>query len=137
MPVLDSCHAQVIRALQKDGWNAQFPPEVLRLEARRIVIDIRAARQINGHSEQIIFVEVKCFAETGIPTRDLYAAIGQYLVYRTVLSQLHMPLPVLLAVPEDAYAALFDSTIQQVVADNDIKLIVVDLKREVIVQWKL
>lgn len=135
MSRLDVCHNQVVNALQKDGWAVDQFPFVLVTETRRAFVDIRAVRKNNGHDEQILLAEVKCFTQRNSRSSDLYTAIGQYLVYRTMLIENNLIMPLYLAVPDDIYDELFDSTIQQLIRDNDLKIITVDLEREVIIRW--
>ncbi|HRF95984.1 MAG TPA: element excision factor XisH family protein, partial [Aggregatilineales bacterium] len=68
-----------------------------------IVIDIRANYGLNGQSRQILLVEVKCFADSSEYTRDLYVAIGQYVVYQAMLNELKNSTPLYLAIPLTAY----------------------------------
>ena len=98
--------------------------------------DIRANYASNGQSRQILLVEVKCFGDSSEYTRDLYVAIGQYVVYQAMLNELKNSTPLYLAIPLTAYNDLFDSVIQRAVNDVKIKIIVVDIEREEIAQWK-
>ena len=136
MPAIDSCQPQVIRALEKDGWNVETNSGRFRKDNRAIVIDIRANYGSNGQSRQILLVEVKCFADSSEYTRDLYVAIGQYVVYQAMLNELKNSTSLYLAIPLRAYDDLFDGVIQRAINDVKIKIIVVDIEREEIVQWK-
>ncbi len=136
MPAIDSCQPQVIRALEKDGWRIETEGRRFRKEKRAIMIDIRANYGSNGQSRQILLAEVKCFANPNEYTRDLYTAIGQYIVYRAMLDDLKNITPLYLAIPVRAYHDLFDSIIQRAINDVKIKIIVVDIEREEIVEWK-
>ena len=90
MPAIDVCHSQVVHALQKDGWTVDPQPFTIRVQRRRGFIDIIANQSINGTSQQILLAEVKCFQDQASWTNDLYAAIGQYIVYRTMLEQINI-----------------------------------------------
>jgi hypothetical protein len=85
MPALDSCHPQVVRALEKAGWNVSPVPHAIRVPGRRypLLADMRA----NRDEASIIVVEVKCFLDD--PIAELYVAIGQYMIYRSLLRQSH------------------------------------------------
>jgi hypothetical protein len=135
MPVLDSCHPQIVRALRKEGWRVEDKPRALRVNRRRVLVDVSASRITNTGVREILLAEVKCLSESST-TQELYTAIGQYLVYRTMLDQLEIRVPLYLAVPEAGYLSLFDSTIRQLVDDNRIKLVIVNLVTETIVAWK-
>jgi hypothetical protein len=64
MPQLDQCYDQVVRALQKAGWEVGEYPYILPIPGRRpLQIDIYARRTANSHPQVIIIVEVKCFGD--------------------------------------------------------------------------
>ncbi len=135
MPTLDQCHDQVVRALQKDGWIVQPLPLYLTLKRRRAYIDIQASRQDNGSAKNIIVAEVKCLSDSENLTTDIYIAIGQYLIYRTLLRQKRLAMPIYLAVPEKIYNISFDETVHLTLNESKIKLLVVNVDTETIVQW--
>jgi hypothetical protein len=78
---------------------------------------------------------VKCFPDENSTTTDLYNAIGQYLVYRAMLIETEIALPLYLTVPDTIFEKVFDAAIQRVIKDNRIDVIVIDLEQEEIVQW--
>lgn len=134
MPALDDCHPQVVRALEKEGWHVEARPFQMKIQKRRIYIDLEATRQINGSKHHILLVEVKCF--TGLhPTTELYQAVGQYLIYRAALAERNLVIPLFLFIPLTAYQQLFDVTVQRVSSECRIKWMVVDLLNEEIVEW--
>lgn len=134
MPQLDSCHPQVVKALEKVGWSVTPDPFVLLLDKiHRLYIDIEAYRPSDRRT--IMIVEVKCFHDTSDETTDLYLAIGQYMIYRGLLEQRNIEAPLYLAVPESAYRGVFQRMAMPVVHGNHVKMILVDLDREVIKQW--
>jgi hypothetical protein len=137
MPALDHCHPQIVRALEKDGWAVDSLPVTLSNELRSFVVDIRATRQTNGARQTILLAEVKCFAGRDATTTELYVAIGQYMMYRAMLSELRQNIPLVLAVPEQVFAHIFDSVALKAIADGRISMIVVDLTSERIVRWLL
>jgi hypothetical protein len=62
MPQLDHCHDQVVRSLQKAGWEVGDNPYTLPIPGRRpLQIDIYARQYSNSHPQTIIIVEVKFF----------------------------------------------------------------------------
>lgn len=84
MPKIDSCHENVANALRKEGWRVSPTPQQLNdinIKSVFVIIDIFATRGANGGSTEArsIFIEVKCFPPSST-TRDLYTAIGQYIV---------------------------------------------------------
>jgi hypothetical protein len=135
MPAIDTCQPNVIRALEKDGWRIQGTNIYLRHEKRYILVDIEAVHVANGHSRQILLAEVKCFSNPSEATQDIYTAIGQYAVYRAMLEERGDEKPLYLAIPAHAYQ-LFDTVIQRASSYVKMKIIVVDIDQEVILEWK-
>ncbi len=135
MPALDACHPQIVRALEKDGWRVSEKPVKIDTANRTVYIDIEAFRSTNGSRQHILLGEIKCFPDKDSTTRDLYIAFGQYLIYRAVLDEREFNVPLYLVVPEEIYNAVFDSTVHRAIGDNRIRLLVVNIETEVIVQW--
>lgn len=133
MPALDACHPHIVHALEKAGWIVSPVPFLLRLDRQhRLYIDIQA-RQVNDSS--ILVAEVKCFQDPTAETSDLYTAIGQYLVYKGLLEERSVNIPLYLVIPTTAYAGIFRRMGMPAVTQNHVKMMVVDLRREVIVRW--
>ncbi len=132
----DVCHEQIVRALEKEGWQVDERPRRLNLEDRVVYIDIQAMRQVNGSRQQILLAEVKCFPERDSTTRELYIAFGQYIIYKAMLAELNITTTLYLALPEEVYHQLFDATVQRAVRDNHVKLVIVNLDTETVSQWK-
>jgi hypothetical protein len=78
-------------------------------------------------NSSLMQVEVKCFSDEDAETTDLYAGLGQYLVYRSLLNEADL----YLNVPVTAYESVF----RPAVSENRIKMIVVDLDKEVFAEW--
>ncbi len=135
MPALDHCHENVVRALIKAGWTVESSPYRLLIGRRGVFIDLEMSRTAVDDSQQILLVEVKCFPDRNSTTRDLYTALGQYLVYRAMLKQIGSSIPLYLSVPEDVFATIFDTSVITAIQDNQIKVVVIDLDSEVITQW--
>ena len=102
---------------------------------RKIHIDIEASRPANGRRQQMLLVEVKCFPDPENTTRELYTALGQYLIYRTILHDRGIAAALYLAVPAAVFETIFDTIVRRVTTAYAIKLLVVDLDAEVITQW--
>ncbi len=133
MPAFDSCHPQVVRALEKDGWTISSDQFLIRIDrSHRVYIDIEAQRV---DSSSIMVVEVKCFQDIESETSDLYSAIGQYLIYRNLLERKNLDIPLYLAIPIEAYLGVFNRMAFPMIVQNHVKMIVVDLEHEVIDQW--
>jgi len=135
MPKLDTCHFQVARSLQKDGWQiVQNGVYVDDEYTNAVYVDIQAVQGSNGTLSRNIFVEAKCFS---LPrkTPDLHRAIGQYVVYRVILDEEGFPEPLYLAVPNESFAEYFNARLLQVSKRYGIKLVVIDLEQERVIQW--
>ena len=135
MPALDLCHPHVVRALTKAGWVVQSAPFKLSNDLRTVYIDLSITIGANGDRQQILLVEVKCFPDRKSTTRDLYTAIGQYLVYRAMLETIGLDLPLFLAVPDDIYSQIFDTSVLKAITTSQIKIVVIDLVTETITRW--
>ena len=135
MPKLDYCHPQMVRAFHKEKWEVALTPRRIKRGKRTIHIDIEAWRNMNGKLQQVLLAEVKCFANRSSTTRELYSAIGQYIIYRTILAELNIAIPLYLAVPKAVYDSVFDVSVRRAMSDNTMKMVIVDLDKEIITQW--
>jgi hypothetical protein len=135
MPKFDTCHAQVVRALQKDGWRIEVEQVLIATDDRHGYVDLRAMRESNGTRHQIMLVEIKCFPDRNSTTEDLYVAIGQYIIYRAIMIELGMAIPLYLAVSDDVFETVFDSSVRWAISDSRIRLVIVSLETETIREW--
>ena len=135
MPSFDQCHNQVIRALQKDGWRITGQQVPMKLGRRRVFIDLRATHGANGSRQELALIEVKCFPDPQNTSQDIYTAIGQYILYRAMLKELELDIPLYLSIPEAIYNDVFDTIVQRAVAESQIKLVIVNLDKERVVRW--
>lgn len=135
MPAIDSCHLQVVHALQKDGWNVNPKSPYILAPDMAIYVDIEARKSANGSGElERIYVEVKCLPGHNI-TQELYIVFGQYLVYRALLATQNISVPLFLAIPQNIYDQKFGATLRQAISDNRVKIVIVDLETEAIAEW--
>jgi len=133
MPAFDSCHPQIVQALEKEGWDISLEQFLIRIDrSHRVYIDIEAH---HTNSQSVMVVEVKCFQDVESETTDLYSAIGQYLIYRNLLERNAITIPLYLAIPLQAFSGVFNRMAFPMISQNHVKIIVVDLEREVIKQW--
>lgn len=137
MPAIDQCEEQVVRALEKSGWLVTHRPFAIRINKSRagyVYADLRLREEINNQT--IIVVEVKCFASSRTQLDEFYQAVGQYMTYRNALAINDIRFPVYLSVPQSVYTTFFQiPLIVAVVAEAQIKLVVVDLGKEEVVEW--
>lgn len=100
---------------------------------RTLILDIEAMRQTNGTTQQILLAEVKCFGRN--TTVELYIAIGQYIIYQAALLERGESIPLHLAIPQHIYEVVFEEVVQRAIRDHHIKLMIVNIETEEIVQW--
>jgi hypothetical protein len=79
-------------------------------------------------------IEVKSFINPSF-IYDLERAVGQYIIYRNFLKKTAPDHQIYLALSQLVYQANFDETIQIVVYENQLKLIIVDTEKEIITKW--
>jgi hypothetical protein len=132
MPVPDKCHQQVVHALEKQGWTVSPNPYSLDTPLNYLYVDIEAWR---SSEESVIVVEVKCFPDGTSDMTSLYNAIGQYVVYRSLLRKRKKNRRIYLAVPSGVYQGLFQQLELDIVNELDIDMIVVDMEHEEVEQW--
>jgi hypothetical protein len=134
MPAVDSCEPAVIRAFEKAGWEILEQPVKLLIAKKEIFLADLRLRQVASH-QTVVVVEVKCFSSENV-LPDFYSAIGQYLHYRAALAIMGIDEPVYLSIPLSIFDDFFRrSSVQYVINDVKIKLVIVDLDHEEILQW--
>ncbi len=83
----------------------------------------------------MLLIEIKCFPDGESTMNDLYSAIGQYLVYRTVLKGFAVVPDLYLAIPTKAYYGIFQPLLAPLIAELAMKLVLIDMEKERIEQW--
>ena len=132
----DALHDVVKNALVKDGWVVTHDPYIVKFGTQNLQVGLGAelplAAERNGRK---IAVEVKSFLGESAIT-EMYAAIGQYAVYRPLVRRREADRTLYLAVPEDIYDQLFElSEGRDVREEVDVKLLVFSPTQEAIVRW--
>jgi hypothetical protein len=136
MPARDIYHNSVKNALVKDGWTITHDPYTLALGNKDVYVDLGAERLLAAEKgDEKIAVEIKSFRGAS-DIHDLEVAVGQYVLYRSLLTRFESDRKLFLAVP----ASVFDSTLAEpiarpVIEDLGIALISFDPQQEVIVKW--
>lgn len=135
MPAKDVYHDAIRNALINDQWHITSDPFFIVYGKLRLVADIGAEKILEAQrgSEKIV-VEVKSFLSRSF-IYDLERAVGQYIIYRNYLTRTHPEHQLYLAMTNQVYTTYFDETIQIIVDDNQLKLIVVDVEKERITKW--
>ncbi len=126
-----------MNALISDGWTITHDPLTLSIGQHNLYVDLGAQRMLAAErGDERIAVEVKSFVGRS-EVADFHLAVGQYLVYLRLLAQQEPERTLYLAVPVGAYDGIFRTALGAVATeDYKVKLIVYDLKREVIERWK-
>ncbi|GFE67847.1 hypothetical protein CFPU101_04570 [Chroococcus sp. FPU101] len=102
----------------------------------RLYADLGAERLFTATKEQQkIVVEIKVFNSSSFIT-ELEKAVGQYSIYRTFIQRIHPDRKIYLAIANDIYLDFFQRpTIQEIILDHKINLLVFDQNLEEIIQW--
>lgn len=136
MPARDALHNVVKEALIKQGWRITQDPFLITFGSRKVFADMGAERLLAAErdSEKIV-VEVKSFLGLS-KISDLERALGQYLIYRSWLGRSQPGWTIYIAIDNAAYRELFlDVSGQVLIADYDLRLIVVNIALQEIVEW--
>ncbi|HAT14634.1 MAG TPA: fatty-acid synthase [Microcoleaceae bacterium UBA11344] len=137
MPAKDLYHNVVKNALIKDGWRITHDPLRLKWGIKDMYVDLGAERILSAEKAgQKIAVEVKSFVGAS-DMNDLENALGQYLVYRSVIARTEPDRKLYLAITQSVFGELLSEPLGQIIiADYQVCLIVFDEKNEEIVQWE-
>lgn len=134
MTALDSCEPQIIRALEKKGWRIFLKPHSIATDERPVFADFSVQHDAEG--KIIVVIEVKCFANPKADLTELYMAIGQYQYYRVNMKRQRKSYPLYLAIPEEAYQRFLGKpSFIDTLTETQVKLVVIDTVKEVVLQW--
>lgn len=135
MPRRDLYHDTVKKALVKEGWTITHDPLVLGDTELRVYPDLGAEKNVADRGPRTIAIEIKVFGTIG-QLSELQKAIGQYVLYRSILHRGGSNRLPHLAVPSEAYQGLFQKKIiQHLMQDEGIRLMVFNPLTEVMEQW--
>jgi hypothetical protein len=135
MPAKDIYHDAVKNALIKDNWTITADPYFIIYKKLKLIADLSAERALSAQKgNDKIVIEVKSFINPSF-IYDLERAVGQYIIYRNFLKKTAPDHQIYLALSQLVYQANFDETIQIVVDENQLKLIIVDTEKEIITKW--
>jgi hypothetical protein len=104
VPAKNVYHDAVVAALVADGWAITDDPLTLAVGERNVHIDLGAERPSGTDRVGVVLlaVEVQSFVGRS-PVADLQQAVGQYVMYQSVLDNLQPERKLFLAIPEEAY----------------------------------
>jgi XisH protein len=136
MPQLDKIHDAVKNALIKDGWTITADPFRIEFEEYRLYADLAAERPIKAvRGNEKIVVEIKSFLNRS-SVSDFENALGQYLIYRRLLSKLEPQTKLFLAISEATYSDFFTLKATQFIIESEqVSLFTVNLATEEIERW--
>jgi hypothetical protein len=137
MPVRNIYHDAVAHALIADGWTITDDPLTLSFGGRDLYVDLAAERLTIGaeRNGERIAVEINSFLNPS-PVRDLEEAVGQYDIYRTILTETGSDRQLFLAVPDHVYEGILAERLGQlIVARLQLRLIVFHEQEERITRW--
>lgn len=130
----DLIHNAVKRALQKNGWEIVADPFRLVYAEFVLLADLVAISQMPQERGKLI-VEIKSFAGRSF-VKELQHALGQYVMYRDFLDLNQLDYDLYLAVSEVGYHDLFSQQAAQVIVQrHQVKLLIVNIEQEEVVQW--
>lgn len=136
MPAKDLYHDQVKNALIKDGWTITHEHLQLDWDESPIYVDLAAEQLLTAEkNSRKIAVEIKSFVS---PSRfqDMYAAVGQFMLYRQALLESDPDRELFLAIRESAFLRTFALPKgERLRLEAQIKLIVFESTTEEVVQW--
>jgi hypothetical protein len=135
MPARDTYHDAVRRALIKDGWTITDDPFRLVWGERDFYVDLGAERVVAAEKAgNRIAVEVKGFLGAS-PMHDLELALGQFVLYRSILEEQEPDRVLFLAVPAEPAELLDEPVGQLLIAKHLLRAVVFDPHNEEILRW--
>lgn len=136
MPAKDIYHDTVKRALEKDGWRITAENLQLPWGGTQTYIDIIADEVFIAEKDgRKIAVEVKSFIGKS-NLSELEKAVGQFIIYRFAMRREDPDRELFLAVGEKIYNTLFvNPDVIELIEAEDLKIVVFDELKEVIVRW--
>jgi hypothetical protein len=136
MPAKDAYHEVVKHALVKDGWIITHDPLRLQWGSKDLYVDLGAEQLLAADKAgQRIAVEIKSFLGAS-PVTDLERALGQFVLYQTILTRTEPERVLYLAIREAVFLDLFEEPLGQLLlAEARIRLLVFNPDAEEICRW--
>jgi hypothetical protein len=136
MPARDIYHDAVKHALEKDGWTITHDPLKLKLGRKEMYVNLGAERLLAAEKGgQKIAIEIKSFIGSS-QLHDLEEALGQFVLYHDVLTEVEPERVLYLAVSQKTYTDLFEEPLGLLLLKNNrAQLIIFDPSKEVILKW--
>ncbi|MEE3719007.1 XisH family protein [Tumidithrix elongata RA019] len=136
MSARDLYHDAVKSALIKDNWVILADPYRIKYKDVDLYADLAAERSFAVEREgQKIVVEIKSFVGRSLMT-DFHLALGQYKVYQMLLQETAPEYDLYLAIDDITYNNFFRREgIEYLVRSSQIKIFVVNIDEQEVVQW--
>lgn len=136
MSARDYIHALVRRVLEKDGWTITHDPYSLIFGGTTVFVDLGAESPMGAEKDgRKIAVEAKGFLGKSFIT-DLQRALGQFLLYSSLLEDEEPERVLFLALPQDAFDRVFlNPQAQKLITRANLKLFLFDAQAEEITKW--
>ncbi|NJL58621.1 MAG: fatty-acid synthase [Desulfobacteraceae bacterium] len=136
MPARDLYHHNFKNALVKDGWKITHDPLRLKWGGKDMYVDLGAEQILAAEKAgQKIAIEIKSFIGAS-ELSDIQNAIGQYCLYRSVMSRTEPDRALYLAVHKEIFFDIFEEPLGSLLLeDYHIPMIVFDFQKEVILKW--
>lgn len=136
MPARDFYHNAVKSALTKDNWAIAADPYLIQCEDINLSADIADSRPIAAEREgHKIVVDIECFVGRSLMT-DFHLAVGRYKLYQMLVEKTAPEYDLYLAIDDITYNNFFRREgIDFLVRSSQIKIFVVNIDEQEIVQW--
>ncbi|QIR40641.1 XisH protein [Tolypothrix sp. PCC 7910] len=136
MPAKDIYHDAVKNALIKDGWIITADPYPIKYAEVKLFADLAGEKTIAASRQgQQIVIEIKSFISRS-PMRDFETALGQYLIYKALLTIDYPEQKLYLAIGQKVYEDFFQQVaIKFILEKYQVSLLIIDLQQEEIIQW--
>ena len=135
MPAKDAYHDKVRQALEKDGWQITHDPYYLAYSGRDLYIDLGAELIAAEKDNTRIAVEIKGFGGRSEMT-ELERALGQFVLYRSLLGEKEPERILYLAVPDFVIGELFEDRLGQLLIRTEgLQVFGFDVATEEVIQW--
>lgn len=136
MPARDIYHDNVKNALINDGWTITHDPLRLSWGGKDMYVDLGAEQVMAAEKAgREIAVEVKSFIGLS-EMNEIENALGQYLVYRSVMARTEPDRTLYLAIHNEAFLDIFEQPLGSLLVDDyQVRLMVYDLQTEVVLKW--
>ncbi|GAA6615759.1 XisH family protein [Scytonema sp. NUACC26] len=136
MPAKDIYHETVKTALEKDGWKITNEQLKLTVGNRSLFVDLGAEKLFTAEKEgRKIAVEIKSFLSPSL-IHDLEEALGQYILYSSILDEIEPQRFLFLAVPIVIFRDFFSEPICQLLLKKTlVRLIVFDPQKKEVSEW--